>query len=309
MPSNLPPGRGARSRRMRLLIVGCGDVGLRVLRVLNGRWRVFALTTSTERKPALRAAGATPLLGDLDQPATLGRLARLADAVLHLAPPPASGRRDPRTATLLRTLLRGGCTRTLVYTSTTGVYGDCGGDWVDETRPPQPATDRARRRGDAEAHVRWYARAARVRAAILRVPGIYAFDRANGDPRDRVRRRVPALTPADDVHTNHIHADDLARACLLALLRARPLRTINVNDDDQAPLGEYLDRVAALAGLRPVPRLTREQAAHELSPMQLSFLGESRRLVNRRLKRELRQRLRYPTIEAAFAPEATARPG
>ena len=301
MPSNLPPARGLHSRRLRLLIVGCGDVGMRVLRALDRRWRVFALTTARERAPELRAVGAVPLLGDLDQPATLGRLAGLADVVLHLAPPPATGRDDPRTAALLRALMRAGRVRRLVYVSTTGVYGDCGGAWVDESRPPRPATDRARRRVDAEARVRWYARAGGSRVAILRAPGIYAFDRADGDPRERVRRRTPALAAEHDVHTNHIHADDLARACVVALLRAASPRAFNVNDDDQALLGDYLDRVAARAGLAPVPRLTRQQAARELSPMQMSFLGESRRLGNRRLKRELRLRLRYPTIEAAFA--------
>lgn len=307
MPSNLPPPRTVRSQQPRLLIVGCGDVGLRVLRLLRGRWRVYALTTSRERMPALRAAGAVPLLGDLDRPATLGRLGALADAVLHLAPPPPSGSRDPRTAALLRALARGGRTRRIVYASTTGVYGNADGAWIDEHRAPRPQTDRARRRVDAEAWLRAFARAGRSRVTLLRVPGIYAFDRDGGDPRERVRGGAPVLAQEHDVYTNHIHADDLARASLLALARGPTLRAIHVVDDDASRLGDYLDRVAALAALPPVPRLTREQAARELSPMQLSFLGESRRLVNARLKRELRLVLRYPTIEAAFAAQAPSR--
>ncbi|HEX6723266.1 MAG TPA: NAD(P)H-binding protein, partial [Burkholderiaceae bacterium] len=145
-------------RRPRLLIVGCGDVGLRVLRLLRGRWHVTALTSSPERRAALRAAGAVPLLGDLDRPTTLARLAGVADAVLHLAPPPSHGTRDPRTLALLRALARGAIQR-LVYASTSGVYGDCGGAWVRETRAPRPLTDRAHRRVDAEASVRAFARA------------------------------------------------------------------------------------------------------------------------------------------------------
>lgn len=306
MPSNLPPPRSRRARRPTLLIVGCGDVGLRVLRELRGRWRVLALTSSPQRLGVLRAAGAVPLVGNLDEPATLGRLAGLADAVLHLAPPPGQGGSDRRTRALLAALARSSRVRRIVYASTTGVYGDCGGARIDETRATRPATDRARRRVDAEARLRWHARSSGARVTILRVPGIYAFDREGGDPRDRVRRRVPALVAADDVYTNHVHADDLARACIAALVRGPTQRTIHVNDDGQLATGDHFDRVAALAGLPPVPRLTREQAARELSPMQMSFLGESRRLVNRRLKRELRVRLRYPTIDEAFRRLANA---
>jgi nucleoside-diphosphate-sugar epimerase len=289
-----------RTRRPRLLIVGCGDVGLRVLRLLRGRWQVMALTSSPQRCAALRTAGAVPLLGDLDQPATLARLARMADAVLHLAPPPASGTRDPRTLALLRALARGGAVQRLVYASTSGVYGDCGGAWVRETRALDPLTDRARRRADAEACVRAFARAHRVRATVLRVPGIYGLDRPDGDPRERVRRGTPALVPDDDVFTNHIHADDLARACVAALLRGPTQRAIHVNDDSATLLGEHLDRVADLCGLPRVPRITRAQAQQQLGAARLSFLSESRRLDNTRMKRELRIALRYPDVEAAL---------
>jgi nucleoside-diphosphate-sugar epimerase len=296
------PNAMRRMRRPRLLIVGCGDIGLRVLRLLRGRWQVFALTSSPERRAELRAAGARPLLGDLDQPASLARLARLADAVLHLAPPPSTGTHDARTLALLRALAHGGAVRRLVYVSTSGVYGDCGGAWVRETRALNPLTDRARRRADAEFNVHVFARAFRVRATVLRVPGIYALDRPDGDPRERVRRGTPALVPADDVFTNHIHADDLARACVAALLRGPTQRAIHVNDDSAMLLGDHLDRVADLCGLPRVPRFTRAQAAAQLSAAQMSFLSESRRLDNTRLKRELKVALRYPSAEAALAP-------
>jgi nucleoside-diphosphate-sugar epimerase len=289
-----------RARRPRLLIVGCGDVGLRVLRLLRDRWQVMALTSSPERRGELRAAGALPLQGDLDRPATLARLAHVADAVLHLAPPPASGTHDPRTLALLRALARGGSVQRLVYASTSGVYGDCAGAWVRETRALHPLTDRARRRVHAEASVRAFARALRVRATVLRVPGIYAFDRPDGDPRERVRLGTPALVASEDVFTNHIHADDLARACVAALMRGPSLRPIHVNDDSATLLGDHLDRVADLCGLPRVPRVTRAQAASQLSAQRMSFLGESRRLDNTRLKRELKLALRYPSVESAL---------
>jgi nucleoside-diphosphate-sugar epimerase len=283
--------------RPTLLIVGCGDVGLRVLRVLSPGWRVLALTSQPARRAELRAAGATPLVGDLDRPATLGRLGALADAVLHLAPPPARGDDDPRSRHLLRALARGGRVRRLVYASTSGVYGDAGGAWVDEARTPAPATARARRRVLAEALWRWYGRRSGVRVTILRVPGIYAPDRPGGDPRERVRRGAPVLQAADDVYTNHIHADDLARACVAALHRGLPQRVLHVCDDSELKMGDYFDLVADRCGLARPPRLSRQQAQAQLPPMTLSFMSESRRLCNRRLKRELRLRLRYPTVE------------
>jgi nucleoside-diphosphate-sugar epimerase len=290
-----------RARRPVLLIVGCGDIGLRVLGLLRRRWRVLALTSSPTRVASLRAAGAVPLVGDLDDARSLGRLAALADAVLHLAPPPQQGSTDPRTRKLLQALARSSRVRRLVYASTSGVYGDAGGERFDETRAVHPTTDRARRRVDAEARVRQHGRAFALRACILRVPGIYALDRQGGDPRDRVRRGAPVLVPADDVHTNHIHADDLARACVAALMRGAPQRIYHVSDCSELKMGDHFDAVADAFGLSRPPRLTRDEAARTLSPMQMSFLAESRRLDNRRLRAELRLRLRYPTPAAAWA--------
>ena len=288
--------RASRSRRPTLLIVGCGDIGLRVAALLRDRWRLIALTSNAERRPALHAAGVQPLVGDLDVPASLARLAGVADAVLHLAPPAASGAADLRTAHLLQALARKNRVRALVYASTSGVYGDCGGARIDETRPVDPATDRARRRVDAERRVRWYGRAFGVRVTVLRVPGIYARDRAGGHPRERLARGTPVLERAHDAYTNHIHADDLARACVAALLRGRPQRVLHASDDTEMTMGDYFDCAADLEGLPRPRRITREQARAELSPLQMSFMGESRRLVNTRLKRELRFVFRYPTV-------------
>jgi nucleoside-diphosphate-sugar epimerase len=293
---NPPPARPRAFRQPRLLIVGCGDVGLRVVKSLAQRYRIRALTSQPQRASTLRCAGAMPLLGNLDAPATLGRLAALAPRVLHLAPPPGDGATDARTAALLRSLSRTAAVQRLVYASTTGVYGDARGARFDETRPVAPATPRAQRRVDAEARVRWWARAVGVHASILRIPGIYAADRDGGHPRERLVRGTPVLVPQDDVFTNHIHADDLARVCIAALHRGLPQRVVHASDDTELKMGDYFDLAADLCGLpRPV-RITREQARVQLSPMLLSFMSESRRLVNTRLKRELRVRLRYPTV-------------
>ena len=288
------------TRRARLLIVGCGDVGLRVARLLRGRWRLIGLTSSAARVAELRAAGITPIVGNLDDAASLARITGLADAVLHLAPPPSAGRSDSRTAHLLQALARGSAPRCIVYGSTSGVYGDAGGARFDETRTVNPATDRGARRVDAEAQLRRFGQAMQVRISILRIPGIYAGDRVGGHPRERLARGTPVLAAADDVYTNHIHADDLARACALALHRGRPQRVLHASDDTELKMGDYFDLAAELCALPRPPRVTRTDAAVHMSPMQLSFMSESRRLSNDRLKRELRLHLRYPTVASGL---------
>lgn len=288
-----------RFRRERVLIVGCGDVGQRVARLLPRNVRLMALTSSPERSPALRAQRITPLQGNLDNAASLRRLAGLATRVVHLAPPPGDQpdwHTDPRTLALLRALRLRSLPQSLVYGSTSGVYGDCGGEWVRETRPLSPHTPRAQRRVHAEAHLRLFGRATGTRVHLLRIPGIYAPDREGGTPRGRLLKGTPVLRTEDDVYTNHIHADDLARACLAALWRGKPQRASNASDDTQLKMGDYFDLAADLYGLPRPPRLARGTAQEELPLMLLSFMGESRRLDNTRLKQELRLRLHYPTV-------------
>jgi nucleoside-diphosphate-sugar epimerase len=286
-----------------VLIVGCGDVGLRVASLLPPRIGRIALTSSPERVDALRQCGITPLLGNLDEPATLRRLAGLATRVVHLAPPPthqpASGS-DPRTQALVRALRLRGRPQSLVYGSTSGVYGDCGGALVSETRFLKANTPRSQRRVQAEAHVRLFGRATGIPVHILRIPGIYAPDREGGTPRARLLKGTPVLRREDDVYTSHIHADDLARACLAALWRGKPQRVSNVCDDTQLLMGDYFDLAADLYQLPRPPRLDRASATAQLPAMQLSFMSESRRLDNRRMKKELKLALRYPTVQAGL---------
>jgi nucleoside-diphosphate-sugar epimerase len=287
-----------------MLIVGCGDVGLRVARGMAGRVRLLALTSSPGRVGELRARGITPLLGDLDLAASLRRLAGIATRVVYLAPPPAQGWGDPRTRALAQVLRLRSRTVSFVYASTSGVYGDCEGARVAENRPVNPRTPRASKRVSAEHAVRLLGRSAahsgQVRVSILRIPGIYAPDREGGTPLARLLKRTPVLAQRDDVYTNHIHADDLARACLLALWRGKPQRVYNVNDDTRLKMGEYFDLAAQLYGLPPPPRVPRDTAHDQLPLMLLSFMSESRLLDNTRMKRELRLALAYPTVETGL---------
>ncbi|WP_323046428.1 NAD-dependent epimerase/dehydratase family protein [Paraburkholderia sp.] len=334
-------------RRPRVLIVGCGDVGMRCVPLLRTRAHVFALTSHAGRGAELRAAGVTPLVGDLDARRSLKRLAGLAPTVLHLAPPQKTGDDDRRTRALLATLsargdralraARGavapigrlrriraswaesetanivpdrvrwtaaprGPVR-LVYASTTGVYGDCGGAWIDETRVTQPANPRAKRRVSAEQQLRRATARGVVAASIARIPGIYAGNRL---PLARLEKRTPALIDADDVYTNHIHADDLAAILVRLVTHGRPARVIHASDDTSLKMGEYFDVVADAFGHEHAPRITRADAEQQMEPTLLSFMRESRRLVNRRLKEELRVRLQYPSV-ADFLREVRGR--
>lgn len=276
----------------RLLIAGCGDIASRAMPWLVRRFRVLALVRSAESAAHWRALGAQPVRGDLDQPTTLTRLAGLATYVLHAAPPPDRGPGDPRTRNLLAALARGDSPiRSLVYISTTGVYGDCQGDEVDETRPVRAMTARARRRVAAESLLRAFARRQGAALRILRAPGIYAAGRL---PLERLQRGDPVLSPDQDVFTNHIHADDLAHVACLALMRGPRCRVYNVSDDSRLSMGDWYDAMADAAGLDRPPRASREVCAQRLSAASLSFMGESRQLENARVKRELRLALAYP---------------
>ena len=283
-----------------VLIVGSGDVARRIIPWLARRFLVRALVRRPEERDALRALGATPIVADLDRPASLARLAGIADYVLHCAPPPGEGQDDPRTRRLLAALMqRASLPRRLVYISTTGVYGDCAGAWLDETRPLRPASARAVRRVAAENRLRRFGCRSGCRVSVLRAPGIYDSDARL--PLARLRKGEPVLAPEDDVFTNHIHADDLARLLALALFRGRPNRVYNASDDSQLRMGEYFDLVADAVGLPRPPRLPRAALSERLSALTLSFMSESRRLDNGRIKRELRARLLFPCVADALA--------
>jgi nucleoside-diphosphate-sugar epimerase len=283
----------------RLLIIGCGDVALRALPQLRERYRIYGLTHNRARAPLLRESGVVPIVGDLDDPASLGGLAGIAHDVLHSAPPPSQGARDTRTAHLIAALAKAkSLPQQLVYISTTGVYGDCAGELIDETRALHPQTERARRRVDAERRLREWGRRSSVRISILRAPGIYSAERL---PLKRLEAGLPALHANEDGYSNHVHAEDLARMAIAALRFGHPGRMYNASDDSVLKMGEYFDIVADYCGLPRPPRLSRAEASVRIPSNLLSFMNESRRLSNRRLKTELRFKLRYPTVRDGIA--------
>ena len=277
----------------RILIIGCGDIGLRVARRLTRSYRVFALTSSPNRFQELREVGATPILGNLDQSESLWRLSGLAQIVIHLAPPQNQGNRDCRTRNLIRILAQApDVVRRLIYISTTGVYGDHGGAEVSETTPVQPQSERAHRRVDAERALRLWAPSHGVSLTILRVPGIYAADRL---PLERLHSKTPALLPEEDAYSNHIQSDDLANLICAAVYHGKPQRVINTCDGGETKMGDYFDEVADAFGIERPPRMPASEVQKVVSPMLWSFMRESRRVTNTRLP-DLKTPLRYPSV-------------
>ena len=278
---------------IRILLIGCGDVALRTATLLKGRARLYGLIRRGDEIPKLRARGIVPIVGDLDRIGSLDRLRTAPFAVLHFAPPPSEGRDDPRTQRLIAALARARIIpQRFVYLSTSGVYGDCAGARVTEERPRRAQTPRAHRRVAAEDRLRAWARRSGVALTIIRVPGIYAETRL---PLDRIRQGTPVLAEDDDVYTNHIHADDLARTAVAALFRGRPSRAYNAADDAELKMAAWFDMVADAFKLPRPPRVGWDEAAGRIAPILLSFMSESRRLTNVRMKRELRVNLKYPT--------------
>jgi len=247
-----------------LLLVGSGDIARRLLPLLRGHYRLYAL---------------------------------FRDPKIHLAPPLPGGSRDTRTTHLLAALSQGRSPQRFIYISTSGVYGDCGGGAVDETRRLAPQSARAALRVNAEQQVRNWARRNGVRASILRVPGIYASERL---PLERLRSGAPSIIAAEDSYSNHIHADDLARIIAAALRYGKSNRVYHAVDDDEMKMGDYFDRVADAYGLPRPPRMARDEVQRMVSPGMWSFMAESRRLSNDRLKRELKVKLLYPTVGDAL---------
>jgi nucleoside-diphosphate-sugar epimerase len=288
---------------MRVLIVGCGNVGLRI--VAQAHTKLALIGTNRVASHEVHAAGARAVAWDLDahsQPRAGHRnIAALANWAIYLAPPANQGVGDPRLARFLAAWSASAGKRTgqkrLAYVSTSGVYGNCDGAWVTESQPVNPESDRAKRRVAAERLVR---RAGKdgLRAAVLRAPGIYS---ETSLPIDRLKAGTPALMAEQDVYTNHIHADDLARICVTALLRSRASRTYNASDDSHMKMGDYFDAVADAFALPRAPRLPAGELKATVSPMLWSFMRESRRLVNARLTKELRFKFAYPTVREGIA--------
>jgi len=270
---------------------------MRIIPLLLRNYRVFALVRNSSKFTRLRTLGVIPIMGDLDNRNSLSRLAGLSNVVLHFAPPQNQGEIDTRTRNLLSVLSQDSEPKRLIYLSTSGVYGDCLGSWISESHLLNPQTARARRRVDAEVQIREWAIRNGVQASILRVPGIYAADRL---PLERLRTGSPSIVSNEDSYTNHIHADDLARIVIKTLHNGKPNRIYHVCDDSEMKMGDYFDIVADAFDLPCPVRKSRAEVEPSVSPVLWSFMNESRRLINHRMKQELKVSLRYTKVADAL---------
>lgn len=282
-----------------VLIVGCGDIGRRVaaLERVAGN-SVAGLARSEDSARRLRAAGIAPIPGDLDVPASLTGLPLKDAVVYYFAPPPDKGVTDPRMQAFVSVLVPPSLPARVVLISTTGVYGDCRGEWVTEERPPNPQADRARRRLAAETVLRNWSETRGGPVVILRVPGIYGPGRL---PEERLRAGEPVLREEESPFSNRIHADDLARVCVAAALCRRPSTVYNVSDGHPTTMTDFFYRVADQLGIPRPPALTREQARRRLGEGMLSYLAESKCIDNSRMLKELGVELSYPDLAAGLS--------
>lgn len=282
-----------------VLIIGCGDVGRRVAAGERAAGKsVTALVRSTPGAARLNALGLQSVHGDLDIPGSLAVLPVQAALVYYFAPPPSTGTTDQRIGNFLKAIPDTARPQRIVLISTSGVYGDCRGEWVTEDRPPRPDADRARRRLDAEQQLHAWGRTHDVPVVILRVPGIYGPGRL---PEKRLRAGEPVLREEESPWSNRVHIDDLVRACLAAGKRGRPNAVYNISDGHPTTMTDYFNRVADALGLERPPQITRAQAGAELSGGMQSYLAESKRLDNRRMREELGIEPRYPDLVQGLA--------
>ncbi len=287
-----------------LFISGCGDIGRRLAaRARQQGLDVGGLARGEESARRMQEAGITPYTADLDRPESLRDLPLAGRLLVHLAPPPAEGTTDPRLHNLLAATASTGLPARLVLLSTTAVYGDCAGAWIDEEHPTQPQTARGRRRLHAEEGLRAWASAHAVPFVILRVGGIYGPGRL---PVARLEQGLPILAESESPYTNRIHQDDLAEICLAAALRGRPGQVYNVADGQPGNMAQYFIEVARALGLPPPPVVGRAEAEAVMSAGMLSYLQESRRMDNQKLLRELAVELRYPDLASGLAALASA---
>lgn len=287
-----------QERLQNILIVGCGDVGVRVARLVQqAGGHVSALARSAEGAERLRGFAIEPVMGDLDGAASLTAVPTAGKLVFYLAPPPGGGPFDSRMRNFCQAIRPEKLPAKVVYVSTSGVYGDCGGAWVTEATPVNPQTSRAQRRVDAESTLLAWGQRHGVPVVILRVTGIYGPGRL---PLARIRQGHPVLREAESPPTNRIHADDLAVVCVRAAEKAVDGEIFNVSDGQPGTMTEYFNAIADLLGLPRLPQVGMTEAKQVMNPMMLSYLTESRRMNNRKMVEELGVALLYPDLDAGL---------
>lgn len=275
-----------------LLSFGHGYSARALARILLPQgWRVTGTTRSADKAAALAAEGLTPLILPGEDPA---HALATATHLLVSAGPTADG--DPALKALRPALdAVAGRLDWAGYLSTTGVYGDHAGGWVDEATALTPATERGRARVRAEADWQAFAAKTGLKLHIFRLAGIYGPGRG---PFEKVRQGTARQIVKPGQVFSRIHVDDIAQVLAASIARPDPGAIYNVCDDDPAPPEDVLAHAARLLGLPEPPRVDWQEA--EMTPMARSFYAESKRVRNDRIKTDLGVRLRYPDYRSGL---------
>ncbi|MFT4634723.1 MAG: nucleoside-diphosphate-sugar epimerase [Arenicella sp.] len=284
------------------LIFGCGDVGRRIAKALikDGLEpsAISGLVNSVNSQQQSASIGVLCRLIDLDSLETnlLAGLTSCNNAELYYTiAPQKHGLSDQRSDALIKHFMAANILPSkVVLISTTGVYGDCDGDWVSELSTTQPQTERGQRRLDSERQWLTWGESQGVSVVVLRAPGIYAFSRL---PRARLERRTPVVNASECGFSNRVHADDLAAMCCMAMREAPAAEIYNATDGTPGKITEYLQAAAQALNYPPLPEISLSQAQQQLSPGMLSYLSESRKISNRKIVEGLGYKLLYPDFQ------------
>ncbi|MDH3343403.1 MAG: NAD(P)H-binding protein [Gammaproteobacteria bacterium] len=282
------------------IIIGCGDIGIRVgLQLLQQHYQVTGIVRSTGSANKLKALGFDTAIVDLDQPEPTLPLISNDSLLFYFAPPTEDGERDLRMKRFLAALTSSTTTPArIIYISTSAVYADSKGAWINEQIPTAPNNSRGKRRLDAEQQLNKLQSEQSVNISILRVTGIYS---ANRLPFRQIQSGQPILELAVAPYSNRIHADDLATTCIAAALKSsKPVAIFNVSDGHPGSISQYFREVALAFNLQPPPEINWEAAQQVLSPGMLSYLRESKRIDSRLMMTELGVTLNYPTLESGL---------
>lgn len=276
-----------------LFIVGCGAIGRRIasLALTQG------VSVSTFNRGEAEVQGTQHYTGNLDDSKTLHGLPTRGASVIYLAPPPGGGNQESRVVNFLAAIPAGEEPAKIVYISTSGVYGDCGGDVVTEQTEPNPQTSRGKRRLHGEQLFLAWGRDRTVLVVILRVTAIYALDRL---PVTQLTSGQPVLREEEAHPSNRIHADDLSRICLAALEKGKDGDIFNVSDGSSVTMTGYFNAAADALGLPRPPQVTMEEARRVMTPLMISYFSESRVVDSSKMLRELGITLLYPDLEAGL---------
>ncbi len=295
--------------------MGCGYIGKKLARLLfEQEIMPGCIVHSKGSADDCLAMGLSPLAFDLDKADRgLSEIA-LREAVLNVfedavvayfVPPQPQGDSDQRMQNFVSML--DGLTvapEKILLISTTGVYGDCHGEWIDEQRATMAQVDRARRRLSAESRLQKYCDLNKTALIIFRVPGIYAVDKL---PLKRILSGQPIVNADDSGFTNRIHADDLSAFCAEALMCDVTPGIYNCCDGAPSTMNDYFMKVADAAGLVRPAEISLLQAQQQLSKGMLSYLAESKRISNEKLLMHFKTKLKYPDLSTGL--QSLTKPG